>query len=679
MQTNKINLTNVFVGALVSVFALGAMFSFATPAKAQTVEELQAMINTLMQQIAALSGGSQVQAPAMSYDFGMATLRSGSQGMYVSALQNFLNAHGGAMLTADGKFGPATASAVMAWQASKGLTADGVFGPASRAAAQAQLATVVVPAPVTPETPETPATPTLSGEGSVDTFSIGSADQSDISEGQSGVELVSIDIELSDDGDLMLDRFDLYMGELNGGTHSSKPWEYFESISVFVNGEKVADMDVDSKNDWSEQTGSPYLATTSDEYRLRLSGLNAVLESDETAELTVEFDAVSNLDSADEGATWYYGVEGDSFRFIDGAGYMFTDGSNLEDSFTFDVALMAGLSLASSSNDPDASVIEVDDSSDTNEVTLAVFEIEEDENVDVNITEITVTLATSDTITDVVKKLYLYEGGSLIGSESVTGLTVTFDNIDLDINGDDTVEITVKADLDDTNDQVRYQNADTIQVTAVNLTEYEDEFGNDEGDFSETGSFAGQVHTLFADGISVAVVGNPTTEVTTVDSSNNDIVQFSWVVDVTAFGDSDIYLNKDVADIVASSTAGDVDTIYSLEYSAGAALTSLGGTIVCTSSCSNVTDVTGDDTAYGAVYDTETFFKLLKGKTARFTINVSGTNQTDSKQVRALLENIEWTTDEVESATAMDAETASINAYTVGLGSDAATPFKVIN
>ncbi|MCC6198931.1 peptidoglycan-binding protein [Candidatus Nomurabacteria bacterium] len=653
--------------------------------------------------VSAFIGVFAVAISASAAYYHTTTLKQGSTGAQVMSLQQTLNmtsckvatVGAGAPGLETSTFGPKTKVAVQCFQASNGLTADGIVG----AMTGAKLATVTgsstgssnLPAGCTSTSGYSPLTGvscstgsssssgTLSGEGSVKDFSIASADKSDISEGQKDVELVSVDVELENDGDLSLDRFDLYMGELNGGAHSSKPWKYFDSASVFVGGKEVASMDVSSSSAWSEYSAGT-LTTTSQEYRLRFSGLNAILESDETTNVSVRFDAASTIDSADQGATWQYGIETDSFRFTDGTGFIFTDGEDLEDDFTIDTPEEASLTISSSSNDPDASVIEVSDSSDTNGVTIGVFEIEEDEGVDVTVKEMTVTLATSDTITDVARKAYLYEGSTLIGSETVTGATVTFDNINLDIDADDTVEVTVKVDLDDTNNQVRYQNGDTIQVTAVDLTKYEDEFGNDEGDFTETGSFAGKVHTLYTDGIGVAIVGSPTTEITTVDSANNDIAQFTWVVDVTAFGKKDVYINKDVADIVSSSTAGDVDTLYSIEYSAGAALTSQGGTIVCTSNCSNITDnVAGDNSAYGTAYNGENFFKILKGKTARFTITVSGTNQTDSKQVRALLNDIEWTVDEVTSATAMDGSTATINSYTVGLGSDAATPFKVIN
>src|SRR3989338_5182293 len=56
------------------------------------------------------------------------TLRQGSAGLEVQCLQGIVGA------TADGKFGPLTKAAVMAWQAGRGLVADGVVGPLTRAA-----------------------------------------------------------------------------------------------------------------------------------------------------------------------------------------------------------------------------------------------------------------------------------------------------------------------------------------------------------------------------------------------------------------------------------------------------------------------------------------------------------------------------------------------------------------
>ena len=56
------------------------------------------------------------------------TVRSGSSGSAVKALQTELNAHG-SNLAVDGAFGPATKSAVTSFQRSHGLAVDGICGP----------------------------------------------------------------------------------------------------------------------------------------------------------------------------------------------------------------------------------------------------------------------------------------------------------------------------------------------------------------------------------------------------------------------------------------------------------------------------------------------------------------------------------------------------------------------
>jgi peptidoglycan hydrolase-like protein with peptidoglycan-binding domain len=58
------------------------------------------------------------------------TLREGSRGTAVQALQVQLNKHGAAIAT-DGDFGPATTTAVRGFQSRNGLGVDGVVGPAT--------------------------------------------------------------------------------------------------------------------------------------------------------------------------------------------------------------------------------------------------------------------------------------------------------------------------------------------------------------------------------------------------------------------------------------------------------------------------------------------------------------------------------------------------------------------
>jgi hypothetical protein len=640
--------------------------------------------------VAALAFALTVSA---AYDFGTTTLKVGSTGEAVKTVQTLVGA-----TPVDGAFGPMTKAKVMVWQAANGLTADGVFGPASKAKANMVggpvqgacpagyvaitptaplFASCVLATPaqgscpagyvaITPVAPTfaacqvsgtTPSTPSTGTEGSVKDFSVGSADETSVSEGQTGVELVAFDVELENDGDLKLDRFDLYMGEDNAGTESAKPWDYFKSVKLFAGSTEIASMDVDSTSDWSEyDTGT--LATTSQEYRLRFTGLNAMLKSDETTPISVKFDMISNIDTSDESADWQFGIETDSFRFVDGTGYVFTDGEDLTDTFTLDNAVKAALDISASNTDPDATVISVDDDTDTNGVTIGVFEIEESEDVDVNITEITVVLnsPSAETMTDMVKTLSLYNGSTKVGEENITGTSVVFDNINLDVKGDDTVTLIVKADFDDTNSQARYQNGDTINVASVNLSEFTDSFNNDEGDIIESGSFVGETHSLYATGILVTLSSVDADSIT-IDSTNNDRAELTIVFKVKAFGD-DLYVvnaktQTAVGTTVVTTAPSTVQGVgFSLQYAGTSPSTTESGSTTLTSTADEETN------SFLVEKDTEETFTLKAVVTNDGTPDLSGTS------VRAILTGLGWGS--ADSATAESVYTFNLTDYKTG-------------
>ena len=83
------------------------------------------------------AGASTLGSSAVPTD---ATLRGGSKGAAVIALQQALTALGYAPGTADGTYGATTAEAVTAFQKAKSLTADGVAGATTLAAINAALA-----------------------------------------------------------------------------------------------------------------------------------------------------------------------------------------------------------------------------------------------------------------------------------------------------------------------------------------------------------------------------------------------------------------------------------------------------------------------------------------------------------------------------------------------------------
>lgn len=470
------------------------------------------------------------------------------------------------------------------------------------------------------------------GEGSVDDFSTGSADETTVHEDQNDVELVAFDVELTDDGCLSMDRFDLYMAQATGGD-STKPWDYFTDAHLLVNGEEVASMSVDSSADWSVYTGNTLGAAN--EYRLRFSGLSGYLEGDEVTTVSVAFDTVSNLDSADEDAVWQFGTEVDSFRFTDGTGFTFTDGEDLASSFAFEAADQAALEISASNDDTDARVIKVKDTSDTNGEEIGMFDIEETENVDVNITEMEVVVATSDTVTDVFKKLYLYDGSTLVGQENVTGATVTFDNLNLDVAGDETVTLTIKADFRDTNTQVRYADGATVEVDDVNITKFTDEMENDEGDITPSGTYASETFELRVNGITVEFDSSATSATRTFTADEaTEIDQGTFVIGfkVTAFG-QDMHIDRSLdvtgADCAVEANAAGQGVEYCFDTTTAATMSAGSG-------------ILQSPTSEGANDTTDTFL-VKKNTTRSFTLTLVSEPSADS-QVQMRLESINYGT-----------------------------------
>jgi hypothetical protein len=88
-----------------------------------------------------------------------ATVRQGSTGGDVTHLQELLN-QTGAALTADGKFGPRTRAAVVAFQQARQLTPDGIVGPMTWGALQGGTPAAAPPTPGSPPPGQTPPTQT---------------------------------------------------------------------------------------------------------------------------------------------------------------------------------------------------------------------------------------------------------------------------------------------------------------------------------------------------------------------------------------------------------------------------------------------------------------------------------------------------------------------------------------
>ena len=137
--------------------ALGISFTFASPAKADAVSDLQAQVQALLAQIASLqtSSSSSSSSSASCYTF-TRNHQMGDKGGEVMWVQKFLNGHGavvaasgaGSMGMETSSFGGLTKAAVAKFQAANGITpAAGYWGPITRAKANSMCTTS---GPVTP-------------------------------------------------------------------------------------------------------------------------------------------------------------------------------------------------------------------------------------------------------------------------------------------------------------------------------------------------------------------------------------------------------------------------------------------------------------------------------------------------------------------------------------------------
>src|SRR3989338_1105258 len=154
LATHKVEAVLIGLG-LVLAFS----FSFATTAKADALSDLQAQVNTLLAQIAALQAASAGTSGAACFTF-TTSATVGSTGSEVMEIQQFLNGHG-AQVAASGAgspgnetayFGALTRAAVTKFQVTNGISPTaGYWGPLTRAKANQLCAGApVVPGPVTP-------------------------------------------------------------------------------------------------------------------------------------------------------------------------------------------------------------------------------------------------------------------------------------------------------------------------------------------------------------------------------------------------------------------------------------------------------------------------------------------------------------------------------------------------
>jgi hypothetical protein len=318
-----------------------------------------------------------------------------------------------------------------------------------------------------------------------------------------------------------------------------------------------------------------------------------------------------------------------SMRFFDGDGVATTEpAGTFTDTASFTVEAAGTddeLIVKTSSNDPDATTLQVEDDSKSDWYNVFTFDLDTDDSVnDIELTtvvvEVYVSSSTYDTLVD--------DAEIDIDGVNINDVTVTFGNtatatLTFDVDGDVTIDAgdRIAAEL-----MLKFKSlvagnegvTVTARVTTANANAFEAEGAEDlEATTPDQlrGSASGDSHTLRTTGIDVSK-DSIAAAVTVVDAVGvNDYGTFTIAVEVTAF-EQDVYI---------STTPG---TAMSYVLQDGAGSTSVTG------SRSVTLTSTGDDDG--------SYFEILQGETETLTLAVTYTPGVANTASRLVLSSISF-------------------------------------
>jgi len=637
MTTIAKDVASKFAVAFVAVAMIFTMFAPAANAQTQSVEDLQALIETLMAQINALEGtmGGSTTAPAGAPAVCPYTwtrdLSQGSTGADVMKLQQFLNSYPDLRVAATGAgsagmetdyYGPATAAAVSKMQVmfrAEVLTPGGLvnptgyFGSMSRAKANDLCVAdaVVTPTPdatdeeeAEEEEEEETGSMTLSGEGTLEDVTIDD-EEDELEEGDEDVAVAMVTVE-AEDGDIEVARV-TFAAIASAGTAEVDPWDVFGTFSLWVDGDMIAEMDASDEDEYLNEDAGTF----------RFSNLDLFVEEDEEVEMLL---GVSVDEAEDASEFWNFGVI--EIRYFDADGVATTE-DQLGDLGDADITTDAEhaefvevevreegagdeLDITTASEDPDAATIAVEEDEDE-EVMIFAFELDaDDSDSDIEIEDLRIRIQgtavdpDSTDLDEFVSDMFLEIDGERFNVEDFDGdnndETVTFE-IDGDIVIDEGEAVVamlfVEFRVDDDFTSATIQ-ASTVDVDAV---------GAD--DFTVADVVAGEEHQVVSEGIIVPQEGF--TFDADTSGENDTLGNFDIEFDVTAFeGDFYIFDNATTADATAITEG----IQFVVQDSAGNAVTT-GVTAVLSTDGDEEENIGGDN-----------FFFIEEGETDTITLSV---------------------------------------------------------
>lgn len=585
-------------------------------------------------------------------EMGTRTLRVGSRGSDVAAVQKALNECNGSSLVTDGIFGRLTAAQFSAFQTAKGIKVDGIVGPQTKATLAACATSTS-----TGSIGSTGST-TMSGtEGNLTNIvKLGAYNSTKVMEGDKDKVVYGFEFTVKD-GEQKIDGLQVSFQNTPAGASNTKFIRYASDVSVWLNGKELA-----------RKAASAFSDDANDVYVYRFTGMSGMVAKDQKAQILIAVSANSSIDSTDASAeAWKVNVgttvSGTSnFVSAVSANGRFRDfGSALgQSTMDFQKAGTASsdqkFKVTTAASNPVAQTVQVSNTSDTNEVLLAAFDVKA-ENAAMKVQKIPATLTITGTDatvsnTAVAKTLKLYANGTLLATETVTASAatsevITFGNtskLNYAIANNATVKFEIKADINDIEEtavaSTDFDNGDKAKVSVDSAT-MTVELDNAMGDTvsNKTGSVTGDNMTFRAEGVQVTM-GAVTSTATTNTDGQIATRTYSIPVSVKAF-DNTVYLAQAAGMAATTTTAQSI--AYQVENSTGAvaALTA------------NATFTSSDAPVQGSA------FRVDSGATRNFTLTVvvSGTAVATQSQYRVQLEEVRTFVDSALTAGTSTAQT----------------------
>lgn len=505
-------------------------------------------------------------------------LTIGSVGADVTALQTLLINRGfGIPAGATGYFGAQTQAALARYQAANGIApAAGYFGPITRAHVAANVG--VTP---TPSNPGNQDDDELEGnEARLSNFDL-RREASSGNEGEEEVEVATAEFDV-DGGDIRIERMEIRV-EGENTSLNKQPWRYFDRIAVYADGDEVAEMDVDSRSDWSR---------SGDAYDLTLTGLDYIVREGDSAELVIVADISDSIDSANLSQTFEFSIEDRGIRAVDAERiqqYVGDDGDTV--SFGFGAEENGDLRISAGSDNPDASILVADEDRESEDYEVLVFDLENRDDVDSLLTELTFSVSSMNSgvvATDIIRTATLEIDGDDFRGD-VGASAIEFDDLDFEIGGDDEVSASLFVTL--------VRNATSTPVVFSLENANVDAEGVRSGNTATvSGSASSETHTIALTGIAVEGVSTSQTVVTPGSDASATYGTYTVKFDVTAL-EEDAYIGTTTA------TSGTVGVTYTI-----------GGSTF-----------TGSESAIiSSTADRENgFFVIDEGETETFTLTVT--------------------------------------------------------